>query len=87
MHRSAFAQAEAPKAGGGGLAGLIFGGGVTQTKSDEVALAGKGFTPEVEAGYRQQHPEANYAQVDQVESFTVDEAKLQAFIKEGGLRP
>ncbi|OGR08959.1 MAG: hypothetical protein A3K23_05625 [Desulfobacca sp. RBG_16_58_9] len=84
MHRQAFAQAQAPKPS---LPGLLFGGGVKETKSDEVALAGKGFTPEVEAGYRQKNPNMNYAQVDQVESFQVDDAKLQAFIKEGGLKP
>ncbi len=84
MHRGAFAQAQAPKPS---LTGMLFGGGVQQTKSDEVALAGKGFTPEVEAGYRQKHPEMNFAQVDQVEGFKVDNAKLQAFIKEGGLNP
>lgn len=84
MHRQAFAQAQAPKPG---LPGMLFGSGVQQTKSDEVALAGKGFTPEVEASYRQKNPSANYAQVDQVESFQVDNAKLQAFIKEGGLKP
>jgi len=84
MHRGAFAQAQGPKLN---LPGMLFGGGVQQTKSDEVALAGKGFTPEVEAGYRQKHPEMNFAQVDQVEGFKVDPAKLQAFIKEGGLKP
>ncbi len=84
MHRGAFAQAQAPKMG---LPGMLFGGGVKETKSDEVALAGKGFTPEVEAGYRQKHPDMNFAQVDQVEGFKVDNAKLQAFIKEGGLKP
>jgi len=85
MHRGAFAQAQTQKMGG--LPGMLFGGGVQQTKSDEVALAGKGFTPEVEAGYRQKHPEMNFVLVDQVEGFTVDNAKLQAFIKEGGLNP
>jgi len=84
VHRQAFAQAQAPKFG---LPGMLFGGGVKETKSDEVALAGKGFTPEVEAGYRQKNPNMNYAQVDQVESFQVDPAKLQAFIQEGGLTP
>lgn len=84
MHRGAFAQAQAPKVG---LPGMLFGGGVKETKSDEVALAGKGFTPEVEAGYRQKHPEMNFAMVDQVESFKVDSAKLQAFIRDGGLNP
>ena len=60
---------------------------VRETKSDEVALAGKGFTPEVEAGYRQKHPELSYALVDQVEALGVDEATLRAFIQEGGLNP
>ncbi len=84
MHRQAFTRAQAPKLS---LPGVLFGGGVKETKSDEVALAGKGFTPEVEAGYRQKHPDMNYGQVDQVEGFRVDDAKLQAFIKEGGLQP
>jgi uncharacterized protein YgiM (DUF1202 family) len=84
MHRGGFAQAQTPKLN---LPGMLFGGGVQQTKSDEVALAGKGFTPEVEAGYRQKHPEMNFALVDKVETFKVDSAKLQAFIKEGGLTP
>ena len=84
IHRQAFAEVKTPKFG---LPSLLFGGGVQQTKSDEVALAGKGFTPEVEASYRQKNPNMNYAQVDQVESFKVDPAKLQTFIKEGGLTP
>ncbi len=87
MHRQAFPQQ--PAAGGSklGLQGLLFGGGVKETSSDEVALAGKGFTPEVESSYRQKHPEMNFAMVDKVESYRVDPAKLQAFIKEGGLNP
>ena len=84
IHRQAFARTQAPKLG---LPAMLFGGGVKQTSSDEVALAGKGFTPEVEASYRQQNPNMNYAAVDQVESFKVAPAKLQAFIKEGGLNP
>ena len=84
IHRQAFAEVKTPKFS---LPGLLFGGGVQQTKSDEVALAGKGFTPEVEASYRQKNPNMNYAQVDQVESFKVDPTKLQTFIKEGGLTP
>jgi hypothetical protein len=85
MHRQAFPQAQAPSKFS--LPGLLFGGPVKETTSDEVALAGKGFTPEVETSYRQKHPEANFAQVDRVETFRVDEAKLQAFIQEGGLKP
>ncbi len=88
MNRAAFPAAEkAPKAGGlPGLPGLLFGAPVKETSSDEAALAGKGFTPEVESSYRQKHPEAKFAEVDRVEAFRVDPAKLQAFIKEGGLR-
>ena len=69
------------------LPGLLTGTPVKQTSSDEVALAGKGFTPEVETGYRAKHPEMDFAQVDKVESFKVDPATLQAFIKEGDLKP
>ena len=69
------------------LGGLLTGTPVKQTSSDEVALAGKGFTPEVESGYRAKHPEMDFAQVDKVESYKVDPATLQAFIKEGDLKP
>ena len=69
------------------LSGLLFGTPVKQTSSDEVALAGKGFTPDVEAGYRQKNPSLNYAAVDQVERFQVNPAQLAAFIREGGLTP
>jgi len=78
----------APQAGSKmSLKGLLFGAPVKQTSSDEVALAGKGFTPEVESGYRTKHPEMNFAQVDKIESFKVAPAALQAFIKEGDLKP
>ena len=79
-----------PTAGWGqvlNLPGLITGTPVKQTSSDEVALAGKGFTPEVESGYRAKHPEVDFAQVDKVESYKVDPATLQAFLKEGDLKP
>ncbi len=69
------------------LPGLLGGTPVQQTKSDEVALAGKGFTPEVESGYRSKHPEMNFAEVDKVETFKVDPATMQTFIKEGDLKP
>ena len=69
------------------LPGLLTGTPVKETSSDEVALAGKGFTPEVETGYRSKHPEMDFAQVDKIEGFKVDPAALQAFIKEGDLKP
>ena len=69
------------------LGGLLTGTPVKQTSSDEVALAGKGFTPEVETGYRAKHPDLDFSKVDKVESYKVDPATLQAFIKEGDLKP
>jgi hypothetical protein len=85
INRQAF---PAPQAGAKmSLPGLLFGAPVKQTSSDEVALAGKGFTPEVESGYRAKHPEMNFAQVDKIEGFKVAPAALQAFIKEGDLKP
>lgn len=83
LHKTVFAQA----AGGVKLPGLLTGGPVRETKSDEVALAGKGFTPEVEAGFRQKNPGLNYAQVDQLEQFQVNPAQMAAFVREGGLTP
>jgi len=82
LHKTAF-----PQATGMRMPGLLTGGPVRETKSDEVALAGKGFTPEVEAGYRQKNPSLNYAQVDQVEQFQVSSSQLASFIREGGLTP
>lgn len=79
-----------PTAGWGqvlNLPGLFTGTPAKQTSSDEVALAGKGFTPEVESGYRAKHPEMDFAQVDKIEGFKVEPAALQAFIKEGDLKP
>ncbi|MGQ9689604.1 MAG: SH3 domain-containing protein [Desulfobaccales bacterium] len=84
INKTAFPQARGP---GLGLPGMLTGGPVRETKSDEVALAGKGFTPEVEAAYRQKNPGMNYAQVDQIERFQVDAAQLASFIREGGLTP
>jgi hypothetical protein len=69
------------------LPGMLFGAPVKETSSDEAALAGKGFTPEVENTYRAKHPEMKFALVDKIESLRVDPATLQAFIKEGGLKP
>jgi hypothetical protein len=85
LNRQAFPAA--PTASKFSLGGLLTGTPVKQTSSDEVALAGKGFTPEVENGYRAKHPEMNFAQVDKVETFKVDPATLQTFIKEGDLKP
>jgi uncharacterized protein YgiM (DUF1202 family) len=85
LNRQAFGQPQTKS--GFNLPGLLTGKPVRETSSDEVALAGKGFTPEVENSYRAKHPEMNFAQVDKIESYKVPPAKLQAFIEEGDLKP
>lgn len=58
----------------------------SEASQDEVALAGKGFTPEVEKNYGQSHPEMNYALVDEIERYSVDPNSLRSFIRRGGLK-
>jgi hypothetical protein len=57
-----------------------------ETTREEVALAGKGFTPEVESAFRSKNPKMRYDLVDQVQSIKVAEQQLQAFIRSGNLK-
>jgi len=57
-----------------------------ETTKEEVALAGKGFTPEVESAFRSKNPKMRYDLVDQVQSYKVSEQQLQAFIQAGKLK-
>ena len=52
---------------------------------DEVSLAGKGFNPQVEAGYRKADKNLNYAAVDEIVKYTVSENSLETFVLQGGL--
>lgn len=54
---------------------------------DEVALAGKGFNPQVEAEYKKQNPNmaAAYSKVDWVANQTVSLSELNAFAAAGKL--
>lgn len=54
---------------------------------EDVALAGKGFNPQVESEYKKKNPEANYAAVDRLEKIAVDENALEAFGRDGNLQP
>ncbi len=64
----------------------LAGGQAEEASRDEVALAGKGFTPEVEKAFREKNPQMRYDLVNQVESYKVDDQKLQAFIRAGNLK-
>lgn len=56
----------------------------TSASSGEVALAGKGFSEEVEAEYRKDK-KLNYAAVDKMEAFRVSPEAVSQFAAQGGL--
>ncbi|WP_319543102.1 SH3 domain-containing protein [uncultured Pseudodesulfovibrio sp.] len=53
-------------------------------KSDELALAGKGFNKQVEQQYRKQS-KLNYAKVDEMEKLTISQTTIAKFISTGAL--
>ena len=53
---------------------------------DEVALAGKGFNPEVEKAYKNKHPELDFNAVNSIEEYKVPEEALKTFIQGGDLK-
>ena len=55
--------------------------------SNEIALAGKGFSEEVEKSYRAKNKKLNYKEVNKMEKFTVSQSKIRKFLKEGELEP
>jgi len=64
----------------------LAGGKAEEASRDEVALAGKGFTPEVENAFREKNTKMRYDFVNQVQAYRVDEQRLQAFLREGNLQ-
>jgi len=52
----------------------------------EIALAGKGFTPDVEKKMGENDPALNYAQVDEIVNRETSPEKINSFMKEGGLK-
>lgn len=77
IHKSAVESRSFSAAGRGASAG--------GTSADEVSLAGKGFNPQVEAGYRKSGKGLNYSAVDEIIRFSVSEKDLEAFVYQGGL--
>lgn len=61
---------------------------VSSTASNkEIALAGKGFTEDLEAQYRNQHPASEFKEVDRMEKIKFDPEALLRFLREGGVEP
>jgi uncharacterized protein YgiM (DUF1202 family) len=57
----------------------------TSASSDEMALATKGFTPEVEEQFKQNNPEANFAMVDKMIEIQIDIDQIDSFLTTGQL--
>jgi hypothetical protein len=64
----------------------LAGGKAQEASRDEVALAGKGFTPEVEKAFRDKNPKMRYDLVNQVQAYKIDEQKIQTFLQAGNLK-
>lgn len=77
IHKSAVEARSFASAGRGAASG--------GTSADEVSLAGKGFNPQVEAGYRKSGKNLNYAAVDEISRSSVSEKSLESFVLQGGL--
>lgn len=54
---------------------------------DELALAGKGFTQQVEDQTRRENPQLDYARVDWMERLKQPPERLAQFLERGGVRP
>jgi len=53
--------------------------------SDELALAGKGFSRQVEGEFKAQNPQIDYTWIDRMEQAVVSETEMARFLQEGGL--
>ncbi|GMO50895.1 MAG: hypothetical protein Pg6C_15180 [Treponemataceae bacterium] len=63
---------------------IITGNSVSAT-AQELALAGKGFSPDAEKAFKSDNPDKRYDLVDQIEKNSVTENTLLAFIFNGKL--
>jgi len=77
IHKSAVGSRKFASAGRGAASG--------GSSADEVSLAGKGFNPQVEAGYRKSNNNLNYPAVDEIIRIQVNEKALESFVLQGGL--
>lgn len=55
--------------------------------ASETALAGKGFTEQVEKEYRRKNPKVDFTWVDRMLAFKVPQEEILAFLKQGGVDP
>lgn len=55
--------------------------------SDELALAGKGFSSDIEASFRAEHKELDYQTIDAMEQVVISLKEMTTFLEEGELKP
>ncbi|HEY5998419.1 MAG TPA: hypothetical protein VI078_03850 [bacterium] len=55
--------------------------------AQDVALAGKGFNPQVESEYRKKNPKDDFAAVDRMEKLGAGDKAIADFLAEGHLQP
>lgn len=55
--------------------------------ASETALAGKGFTEQVEKAYKDKNPKVDFTWVDKMLTFKVAQDEVVAFLKQGGIDP
>ncbi len=58
----------------------------TGASGEELALAGKGFNADVEAEFKAENPDVDFAWVDRMERFVVTPEQAVAFLREGDVK-
>jgi len=61
------------------------GGTKTEASAKEAALAGKGFSKEIERNYRAKHADVSFVWVDKMAALAVPAAQVEDFLKKGKL--
>lgn len=59
----------------------------TGASGDELALASKGFNSDVEADFKSKNKNIDFTWVNRMEKYKVTPEEMQAFLKEGGVKP
>jgi hypothetical protein len=59
----------------------------TSATGGELALAGKGFSEEIEKQYKNLNHHLDYTWVDRMEKLQVSPEQMQAFLKQGNVVP
>ena len=60
--------------------------GKSQATSDEIALAGKGFTKEMESEINTSNPALDYLWVNHMEQIVISTSEIEQFLRQGGIQ-